>query len=817
MKKIMGVILVMLILTSNIIFGVENNVVHASEKSKTDDFKKAYEDGIYNTNEDWSVTENFNSDYVPNDIKAYNKAATSVKGVNITVQFKEKEDNKGVAYITDKNKHHSDNKATNDLFIGKLDTNKTPTLGIFTQAGTDEGQLNTLERWNFDGSKSVGTLTITFDKEVENPILDLSGIGGYRKVFGTQTEDSKKYAKGSFSASELELKSPNIAVEKVGQGVNLQVENGKIKVINRNTYSQSKLDKGFVEDNENKDARTPDLSPAGTGSIMLIGKMKEVTFEVFHSAIPFSKFSKEQYHTGSSYFIKEEDKSKKENKKCADGVNGLNTVVTEEVCKDIFKDKGTKLYNSDLFLMSIRFAKKGSVDVKYITTENEVLEDVTDVVKDELVGKDYTTVQKNFNGYVFEKMGADSAPATGKVKEETQHVIYVYKKQIPGFPLTPAKRKISVTKEWKDAKGNVIDPSVKQIQVELYRDEKPTGNKIELKKENNWKNEFTNIPVSDTSSSKGYTYSVKEVGEQNNSVIINGNKFTVEYIGDMKKGFVIKNYAEITESNFIDYSIEEKTEEIHGENKGSVEEVTDNNFVDIIEITTPEGSGGKVIGSVEEIEENHYVDILENTGDGSIFGDSQDIPDEVTENSFVDIIEITTPEGSGGEVIGSVEEIEENHYVDILENTGDGSISGDSKDISDEITENNFVDIVEITTPDGSGGKADKTIEEITENHYIDLFEESGNDEIRGEHKGNITEIEEDKFEELLKYNRQKDQSERANDLEMLKEEKISDKSNKIHKLPKTGDASNIRVYGSLLSLSVGLLVLLGVKKRKEK
>ncbi|HGK1678744.1 TPA: MucBP domain-containing protein [Streptococcus pneumoniae] len=436
-QKLILFFLVFVIFCGNIyytqdVFASNNNISNSvtNKISKVDDFKKAYEDGFYNTNDDWSVTENFYSEYIPNDIKAYNKATTNVSDVKISVEFKEKENNKGIAYLTDKKKKHSENKATDNLFIGKLDTNKTPTLGIFTQAGEDEGKLNTSERWNFEGSKFVGTLTITFDKEVENPILDLSGIGAYRKVFGTETDVSKKYAKGSFSASELELKNADITVEKVGGGNNLQVENKKIKVINKNTSSQSVLDKTSAEDAENTDARTPDLSPAGTGSVMLVGKMKEVTFDVYHGVIPFSKFSTEQYHTGKSYFTKEEDK------KCADGVNGLNTLITEEVCKDIFKDEGTKLYNSDLFLISIRLAKRGSVDVKYITTDGKILENVTDVVKDELVGKDYITVQKSFNGYVFEKMDINSAPATGKVKEEKQHVIYVYREHIPVHEIT---------------------------------------------------------------------------------------------------------------------------------------------------------------------------------------------------------------------------------------------------------------------------------------------------------------------------------------------------------------------------------------------
>ncbi|HGD4151370.1 TPA: MucBP domain-containing protein [Streptococcus agalactiae] len=623
-----------------------------------DDFKKAYEDGFYNTNDDWNVTENFYSEYIPNDIKAYNKAITNISDVKISVEFKEKENNKGIAYLTDKKKTHSENNATDNLFIGKLDTNKTPTLGIFTQAGEDEGKLNTSERWNFDGSKFVGTLTITFDKEVENPILDLSGIGGYRKVFGTG--DNKQYAKGSFSASELELKNADITVEKVGSGNNLQVENKKIKVINKNTYSQSVLDKTFVEDNENPDARTPDLSPAGTGSVMLVGKMKEVTFDVYHSAIPFSKFSKEQYHTGNSYF------TKKEGEKCADGVNGLNTLITEEVCKDIFNDKGTKLYNSDLFLISIRLAKRGSVDVKYITTDGKILENVTDVVKDELVGKDYITVQKSFNGYVFEKMDTNSAPPTGKVKEEKQHVIYVYRKHIPGFPLTPARKNITATKVWIDApkekpriyfklyrklsgqkEDEVSEADVKEIKL----DNKDIFNEEDKRKETatvTW----GNMSVTDAEG-KIYEYTVKEVDEKGKSLELKdyikkeeGLTVTNTYVKptsgyDDIEMVIDGGFVEVTEDTATEIiSGENPKQQEEGEDSKPVHEITENNLIEFGGNTLPNEENGENPKQQEEGEDSKPVH-------------------EITENNLIEFGGNTLPNEEDGENIGNQVEIDD--------------------------------------------------------------------------------------------------------------------------------------------------------------
>src|SRR5699024_12413169 len=88
-------------------------------------------------------------------------------------------------------------------------------------------------------------------------------------------------------------------------------------------------------------------------------------------------------------------------------------------------------------------AKKGSVDVKYITKDGKVLEDVTSVKDNAPVGEEYKTEEKRFDGYHFVGMDKTSDPATGVVAEGTKHVIYVYEKD-PVTP-TPKDKKENVT------------------------------------------------------------------------------------------------------------------------------------------------------------------------------------------------------------------------------------------------------------------------------------------------------------------------------------------------------------------------------------
>ncbi|MEY8736501.1 MucBP domain-containing protein, partial [Lactobacillus sp. AN1001] len=97
-------------------------------------------------------------------------------------------------------------------------------------------------------------------------------------------------------------------------------------------------------------------------------------------------------------------------------------------------------------------AKKGSVDVTYVTEDGKVLEPTSPVAENEEVGTDYTTVQKDFDGYHFVGMDKKSDPAVGLVSEGTKHVIYVYAKN-------PEAKKGSVDVTYVTEDGKVLEPT----------------------------------------------------------------------------------------------------------------------------------------------------------------------------------------------------------------------------------------------------------------------------------------------------------------------------------------------------------------------
>ncbi len=97
--------------------------------------------------------------------------------------------------------------------------------------------------------------------------------------------------------------------------------------------------------------------------------------------------------------------------------------------------------------------KKGSVDVKYVDTEGNVLEGPNSVVKDGLVGSDYNTSGKTFAGYKLIGMELGSASTNGKVVEGTLHVIYLYQKVTADVPTAPTATSETPT-------VNKVQPSV---------------------------------------------------------------------------------------------------------------------------------------------------------------------------------------------------------------------------------------------------------------------------------------------------------------------------------------------------------------------
>ena len=150
---------------------------------------------------------------------------------------------------------------------------------------------------------------------------------------------------------------------------------------------------------------------------------------------------------------------------------------------------------------------------------------------------------KNANGNEV-KANGNKLTVTDKTKSPTP--------ETPWTPMIPSTRNLKVTKKWLGTNGNKITAPVDKIEVELYKDGKATGQKLELNKANSWTGEFKDLKAYESiENSKAYEYTVKEVGENNNSIKLGNKLFKVTYSGNMKDGIEVVN----TESPALSPSI----------------------------------------------------------------------------------------------------------------------------------------------------------------------------------------------------------------------------------------------------------------------
>ena len=150
---------------------------------------------------------------------------------------------------------------------------------------------------------------------------------------------------------------------------------------------------------------------------------------------------------------------------------------------------------------------------------------------------------KNANGNEV-KANGNKLTVTDKTKSPTP--------ETPWTPMIPSTRNLKVTKKWLGTNGNKITVPVDKIEVELYKDGKATGQKLELNKANSWTGEFKDLKAYESiENSKAYEYTVKEVGENNNSIKLGNKLFKVTYSGNMKDGIEVVN----TESPALSPSI----------------------------------------------------------------------------------------------------------------------------------------------------------------------------------------------------------------------------------------------------------------------
>ena len=363
----------------------------------------------FDVNDAWTMSNNIATKYtVKNGAGAFSTGNSKIGDIGVTATFvKQADRNDGASYLSNNGNNQAAYGATSDMLYGNPDPASIPALGMNTQPSNGcGGPLGSWEKYNADGEYEVGSVTFKFDRKVTDPILDLSGLGGYVSRVGSYLYNGRMIlvGLGSFNSTNLHLATEGITLETVASNSNLTVDNNIIQVKDRNTHTRA-----VVDDNSRynwiqfKDGygtqynvNSPSLVPAGTGSVKLKGTFDEVTFKLYHQATPYSDFSREEYGTHSSYFANSIDG----NPANGDGINGMNVINTESV------KIGGQLFNGDqnwdLFRASLRLLKPSSIgDKVWLDEDKDGIQDVgekgVEGVTVKLLDKDGNPA-KDFNG-----------------------------------------------------------------------------------------------------------------------------------------------------------------------------------------------------------------------------------------------------------------------------------------------------------------------------------------------------------------------------------------------------------------------------------
>ncbi|MGU7991611.1 YSIRK-type signal peptide-containing protein, partial [Streptococcus suis] len=323
----------------------------------------------YSVNGNWTFTDNIPTsntnvnpqmtawDYTPHT--AGQTTVTQQDGSTVTVTATITPTNGngvGVSYLVPGD-DQSYYKATAEMLAGNPDPASIPAMGIYLQPSPSTPGTSLADKLNYSGVVENAELTLTFSEEVTNPIIDLSGVGGSGKAIVDDTTGRVYVAKGSFNSTNFELITPGVKFEQL-TGTNLTVTDTTLQVTEKNTYDKAVVG---ADDLYLGDYRLPNMVPAGTGSIRLVGTFKQVTFKLYHQTTPFSEYPTATYQTSPLFF---------DNGRIGDGVNGLNKFWSDSV-----REVSDSTTNADLLRFSVRLSntKYGSVVVNYVDTEGNVI------------------------------------------------------------------------------------------------------------------------------------------------------------------------------------------------------------------------------------------------------------------------------------------------------------------------------------------------------------------------------------------------------------------------------------------------------------
>ncbi|NQR30126.1 LPXTG cell wall anchor domain-containing protein [Streptococcus suis] len=424
----------------------------------------------YSVNGNWTFTDNIPTsntnvnpqmtawDYTPHT--AGQTTVTQQDGSTVTVTATITPTNGngvGVSYLVPGD-DQSYYKATAEMLAGNPDPATIPAMGIYLQPSPSTPGTSLADKLNYSGVVENAELTLTFSEEVTNPIIDLSGVGGSGKAIVDDTTGRVYVAKGSFNSTNFELITPGVKFEQL-TGTNLTVTDTTLQVTEKNTYDKAVVG---ADDLYLGDYRLPNMVPAGTGSIRLVGTFKQVTFKLYHQTTPFSEYPTATYQTSPLFF---------DNGRIGDGVNGLNKFWSDSV-----REVSDSTTNADLLRFSVRLSntKYGSVVVNYVDTEGNVIgtefKDTTnqaegtayDTTADSgTVASDKTTERPSVitkDGKTYKLVAKDTTATVGTVKADgslaTNAGSFTFGTDTPTG--TVAEGTKSITYVYEEVKGSVI-------------------------------------------------------------------------------------------------------------------------------------------------------------------------------------------------------------------------------------------------------------------------------------------------------------------------------------------------------------------------
>ncbi|UOE27899.1 Ig-like domain-containing protein [Agromyces soli] len=319
----------------------------------------AAEQNGYVFNDAWELTgDDVSTQYSPNS-PGYHSASSQLPTrfgpIQITADFAPNPDRSPGSTLLRPGATQSNFGGQAAMFTGAPNPADVPALGLYPNASEGcGGPLGSAGHQNTAEPCDVGVLTFTFSKPVTDPVLDLSGLGGFA---WTSEPNGQSKARGSFNSTVWRLASADVAFTALSGGAtNLTTDGTTLGVANRNSATQCN---DRTQNNAGTSVAFPETDYSGCGSVTLSGTFTSVSFDIAALATPFTQFPAATHGTGSAYFVDDGTGA-------FDGVNGGNLTPSETS----LTGNPNPSQNSDLQRVSFRLPQLGAIGDRVWHDEN---------------------------------------------------------------------------------------------------------------------------------------------------------------------------------------------------------------------------------------------------------------------------------------------------------------------------------------------------------------------------------------------------------------------------------------------------------------